>query len=241
MKKSISKKNKIKIKDLISKLQFNSFFYILLIATFITSIPSPALGFGSSTIPGGLICILLSIQLMLGFKKIYLPEFLLNIKIKKSIIKKLTTFISQKQITSNNDNKFFNSIILNKISGLMIFFNGVLMCIPIIFTNWHPSISTSIISLAHIIKNKNLLLLFYCLSIFMFIGYTLFFYLIFKVIKHYSKNYSLSDIMKNKKYLGLFYLLGFFVICASIFLFIIIFGAVGYFSKNVYVNLFMGK
>jgi hypothetical protein len=74
----------------------------------------------------------------------------------------------------------------------------------------------------------------------MFIGYSLFFYLIFKVIKKYSKKYSFAD-LKTKKYIGLFYLLSFFVICASIFLFIIIFGAIGYLSKNVYINLFTNK
>ena len=196
MKKISIKQNKIKIGEIITKLQLNSFFYILLISTFITSIPTPAIGLGSSTIPTGLICVILSIQLMLGYKKLYLPEFLLNIKIKKSVINKLTTFISKTQKNRKGDNTFFNSQILNKLSGLIIFFNGVLMCIPLIFTNWHPSISTTFISLAHIIKNKNLLVLFYFLSLFMFIGYSLLFYLIIKVVKQYSKNFSLSN-LKN--------------------------------------------
>ena len=225
-----------KIKDIITKLQINAF-YILLISTFITSIPTPALGLGSSTIPGGMICLLLSIQIILGFKNIYLPDYLLNIKVKKSVMNRLTKYIRKIRQTRKPDNKFFNLKILNKLSGLIIFCNGVLMCIPLVFTNWHPSISTSVISLAHIIKNKNLLILFYFLSVFMFIGYALLFYLIIKVVKQYSKNFSLLD-LKTTKYVGLFYLLSFFIICASIFCFIIIFGAIGYFSKNVYIKLF---
>lgn len=226
----------IKIKDIITKLQINSFFYILLIATFITSIPTPALGLGTSTLPGGLICLILSIQMILGFKNIYLPDFL-NIKVKKSIIDRLTTYITKIRQIRKSDNKFFNLKILHKLSGLIIFCNGVLMCIPLVFTNWHPSISTSIISLAHITKNKNLLILFYFLSVFMFIGYALLFYLIINFIKQYSKNFSLYD-LKTSKYMGFLYLLSFFVICASIFCFIVIFVSIGYFSKNMYIKLF---
>lgn len=228
--KSNTNKNTIKIRDILKNLQSDSFFYILFISTFITSIPSPALVFGSSTIMGGIISILLSIQIFLGLKHLYLPDFLLDFKIKKSVIDKGNKYINK--FKTQKDNTFFNSKIFNKISALIIFLNGILMCIPLIFTNWHPSLSTSIISLAHIIKNKHLLILFYFLSIFMFIGFTLLFYIIFKLIKQYSSDISFSQIIKDNNFLKLFYMLGFFFLCASLFFFFILFKMFLYLSKK---------
>ena len=237
-----SKNNEnIKIKDVMKQLKYNSFYYLLLVVTFLTSIPTPALGLGTSTVPFGIICVFVSIQMILGFKHIYLPEFLLNIKIKKSTIEKITSYITRMRKVNKVENNFFNLKTINTISGLIILFNGILMSIPIVFTNWHPSISTSMISLSHIIKNKKLLILFYFLSIFMFIGYTIFFYFIYKSIKNFSSKKNLLDIFKNGKNVALFYLLGFFFICASIFLFLVTFGLVGLFSKNMYVKFFSGK
>lgn len=228
--KSNTNKNTVKIRDILKNLQSDSFFYILFISTFITSIPSPALVFGSSTIMGGIISILLSIQIFLGLKHLYLPDFLLDFKIKKSVIDKGNKYI--KKFKTQKDNTFFNSKIFNKISALIIFLNGILMCIPLIFTNWHPSLSTTIISLAHIIKNKHLLILFYFLSIFMFIGFILLFYIIFKLIKQYSSDISFSQIVKDSEFLKLFYMLGFFFFCASLFFFFILFKMLLYLSKK---------
>jgi hypothetical protein len=231
----------IKIKNVMKQLKYNSFYYLLLVVTFLTSIPTPALGLGTSTVPFGIICVFVSIQMILGFKHIYLPEFLLNIKIKKSTIEKITSYITRMKKVNKVEDHFFNLKIINTISGLIILFNGILMTIPIVFTNWHPSISTSIISLSHIIKNKKLLILFYFLSIFMFIGYAIFFYFIYKSIKNFSSKKNLLDIFKSGKNVALFYLLGFFFICASMFLFLVTFGLVGLFSKNMYVKFFSGK
>ena len=159
-----SKNNEnIKIKDVMKQLKYNSFYYLLLVVTFLTSIPTPALGLGTSTVPFGIICVFVSIQMILGFKHIYLPEFLLNIKIKKSTIEKITSYITRMRKVNKVENNFFNLKTINTISGLIILFNGILMSIPIVFTNWHPSISTSMISLSHIIKKQkviNIVLLF---------------------------------------------------------------------------------
>ena len=231
----------IKIKNVMKQLKYNSFYYLLLVVTFLTSIPTPALGLGTSTVPFGIICVFVSIQMIFGFKHIYLPDFLLNVKIKKSTIEKITSYLTRMKKVNKVEDRFFNLKIINTISGLIILLNGILMTIPIIFTNWHPSISTSIISLSHIIKNKKLLILFYFLSIFMFVGYAIFFYFIYKSIKNFSSNKNLLDIFKNGKNVALFYLLGFFFICASMFLFLVTFGLVGLFSKNIYVKFFSGK
>lgn len=239
IKEKNTKNDKIKIKDILSNVKIDSFFYIILLSTFITSIPSPALGLGSSTIPGGLLCIVLSIQIILGFKQIYLPNFISNFKIKNSFIKKINRYITKVNKIDTPEKKFFNLQILNKISGLMILCNGILMCIPFVFTNWHPSISSSIISLAHIIKNKKLLLLFYFLTLFMFVGYTLFFYLIYKAVKNYSLDKSIMNFVKKKEYRNLFYFLLFFVLCAILFLCMVVFGLLGFFSKKIFVKIFL--
>ena len=62
--KSNNNNDNIKIKNIMKQLKYNSFFYLLLVVTFLTSIPTPALGLGSSTVPFGMICIFLSIQMI---------------------------------------------------------------------------------------------------------------------------------------------------------------------------------
>ena len=179
--KNIESKNKyVKIDNILNSLNSNSFFYVFLLSTFITSLPTPAWGFGSSTVPAGLICLFLSIQLFFNYKHIYLPKYLLDIKIKKSIFDKINSYIKNKKTKEYEE----FSKIFNKTSAIIIFLNSILMCIPIIFTNWLPSLSTTLISLAHILKNKKMLYLYYVLSIIMLIVYLIIFTLGYKVGKN---------------------------------------------------------
>ena len=224
-------KKKIKIKDILKNLNTDSFFYILFITTLLTSIPTPAIALGSSTVPIGLISIFLSVQIILGFKHFYLPEFLLNFKINKSIIDTVDKYITK---LKKKDDKFFDLKIIDKISGLIIFLNGILMSIPIIFTNWHPSLSTTFISLAHITKSRKILQLFYFLSIFMFVGFGLLFYIMFKIINKYSNNVPFMEIIKEKSISKLLYILSFFFICATLFFFFILFKISQYASIKIY-------
>ena len=68
------------IGNIIKSFEKDSFFIILFFSTFITSIPSPSYGFGTSTMIGGLISLLVAIQLLFNLKKLYLPEFILKKK-----------------------------------------------------------------------------------------------------------------------------------------------------------------
>ena len=102
--KTISKKIKnillngnnkyLTIGNIIKSFEKDSFFIILFFSTFITSIPSPSYGFGTSTMLGGIISLLVSIQLLFNFKKLYLPKFILKKKIKLKKIKKKEKIIN---------------------------------------------------------------------------------------------------------------------------------------------------
>ena len=182
--KEINKGKTISIEKILELLDSTSFFYFLFIITFFTSIPAPSWGLGGSTIPGGILSFVISIQLILGYKTIYLPSYLRKKTVKTSYIKKIDEYLTRFNLKKNKKSLFLTETI-EKISGFFILCNSLLMMIPIIFTNWGPSFSISIISLSHILKNKWFLVLSYVLTVVMFILYIYF----FKFIIYYTKKF----------------------------------------------------
>ena len=120
--------------------------------TFFTSIPSPSWGLGTSTVPGGLLTIIISLQILLGFKHIYLPEFLQKRKIKTKYLKIAEKYGDKLKSNNQSNLNFFKNVILEKISAIFIFFCGILMTVHLIFTNWAPSFAVTFISISHILK-----------------------------------------------------------------------------------------
>ena len=173
---------KLSVKKLLLLLGDKSFFYFLFIITFFSSIPAPSWGLGSSTIPGGILCFIISLQILLGFKHVYLPNFIEKKKIKTKYIKKINSFFYKFKFKKLNDSFVFENSFIEKISAFFILMNSILMMIPIIFTNWAPSFCVTSISLSHILKNKWFLTLSLTLNIFMLIGYVYFFkYIIYYI------------------------------------------------------------
>ena len=74
------KKNSFTVREIIDYFKQDGIFAILFIITLPTSIPTPAHAFGSSTMIGGVITLLLSFQILLGYDTAYLPEFILKKK-----------------------------------------------------------------------------------------------------------------------------------------------------------------
>lgn len=188
----INNNNTISIDKLSSLLGSNSFFYLLFIVTFLTSIPSPIWALGTSTVPSGILTLLISSQMILGRKHIYLPAFLKKKNIKTKTIKTMEKYLSKLKTKSNSSKFFFENIILEKISAILIFFCGILMAMPIILTNWAPSFAVTFISISHILKNKFLLFLCYVLTLLMLFGYIYFFKIIIKYAKKFFRKFNIK-------------------------------------------------
>lgn len=168
----INKKKTLTIKEILDKLKKSSFFFLLFLVTLLTSIPSWSWGFGLSTVPGGIISLIISIQIMLGYNHIYLPKFLENINIKCNLLKKVLGYISIFKIKNSQLEKtLIENPLVTRISAMFILLNSILMMIPLLLTNWLPSLSVTFISISHIFKNTKLLMLCYILTIPMLLGY----------------------------------------------------------------------
>ena len=167
---SIYKKDKISIEELIEYIGRTSFFYFLFIITFITSIPSPAWGFGTSTIPGGLLTFFISIQILLNFKHIYMPEFIKRRQIKTKHLKKIMKYLDTFKSDKSNDYIFKNKLI-NKLSAILMIPCSFLMMVPLILTNWAPSFGITLLSISHILKNQLFLFFSYLFIAFIFVFY----------------------------------------------------------------------
>ena len=180
------------IGNIIKSFEKDSFFIILFFSTFITSIPSPSYGFGTSTMLGGIISLLVSIQLLFNFKKLYLPKFILKKKIKLKKIKKKEKIINKIldtfELLLKKNNESLLTFFFVKISALLIIFNSILMILPLILTNWLPSTTITLLSISYLFKDGRFFLFLLFFSLFVSIAYITIFRLIFLFFKK-SNNY----------------------------------------------------
>tara|TARA_B110001450_G_scaffold245802_1_gene259247 strand:+ start:3078 stop:3761 length:684 start_codon:yes stop_codon:yes gene_type:complete len=180
------------IGNIIKSFEKDSFFIILFFSTFITSIPSPSYGFGTSTMIGGLISLLVAIQLLFNLKKLYLPEFILKKKIKLKKIKKKEKIINKIldtfELLLKKNNESLLTFFFVKISTLLIIFNSILMIFPLILTNWLPSTTITLLSISYLFKDGRFFLFSLFFSLFVSIAYITIFRLIFLFFKK-SNNY----------------------------------------------------
>ena len=171
----------------------DGFFALFLIISFPTSIPSPSYGLGTSTMIGGFLCIFLSIQLILGFKKPYIPECIRNLNVDLSYLRgdvylRFDRFLREIETTSTPRYEFlFNFISLRLIALFIIIPSGLLMIIPVIFTNLIPSMIITFVSLTYLIQDGLYLLLACSVSV----SLILFYFFAFKFL--------IGIIKKNKK------------------------------------------
>jgi hypothetical protein len=180
------------IDNIIKSFEKDSFFIILFFSTFITSIPSPSYGFGTSTMIGGIISLLVAIQLLFNLKKLYLPEFILKKKIKLKKIKKKEKIINKIldtfELLLKKNNESLLTFFFVKISTLLIIFNSILMILPLILTNWLPSTTITLLSISYLFKDGRFFLFSLFFSLFVSIAYITIFRLIFLFFKK-SNNY----------------------------------------------------
>lgn len=177
--------------EIIDRFGQDGFFALLFIISFPTSIPTPAYGLGSSTMIGGFLSIILSIQLILGLDKPYFPEFIRKLKVDVSYLRgdmylkfdKILREIESKSIPRYTF--LFNFISLRLIALFIIIPSGILMMIPLVFTNLLPSMIVTFVSLSYLIQDG----LYLLLSCFVSLGFILFYFFAFKfLIQLYQKH-----------------------------------------------------
>ena len=131
--------------------------------TFITSIPLPPWGGGFETILGGLLCIFLAFQGLLGFKNVYVPEFLKTIKIDIGFIKesKYTKMVLSWIETHAKSYRYewAMNILTEKLMYLLVIPNSLLMLVPIVFTNGPPSQCITLMALSWLLYDGLYLLI----------------------------------------------------------------------------------
>lgn len=194
--REIKKNNKsIKIKDFIQTIGNEAFFHILFLSTILTSIPAPAWGFGTSTIPGGIITLILAIQIILDYQYVVLPDFIGNIEIKtkyfkEKYLKKMESLTNTlKNYSTKRFSEIFNFNHSNKITGVVLILQAILMLIPIIFTNLFPSLIVTSISYSYLVKDGLLLIIFWAFGVIGFFMYMFFFKYIIRYLKFLSNKF----------------------------------------------------
>ena len=181
------------IGEIIDTFGKDGFFALLFIISFPTSIPTPSYALGTSTMIGGSLCILLAIQLLLGFEKPYIPKFIRKLKVDVSYLRGdiyLKTDKILRQIESNSTPRFeflFNFISLRLIALFIIIPAGFLMLIPLIFTNLIPSMIVTLVSLTFLIKDGLYLFLSCFISVIIILLYFCAFKLLVQIFQKYKK------------------------------------------------------
>lgn len=181
-----NEKNKYTIDELLDHFGTGSIVVALILVTFITSIPLPPWGGGFETIPGGFLCIILALQGLLGFEKLYLPKFLKNIEVDVKMVKeseyieKMLNFID-KYVQPNRYEWAFNGI-LEKVMYLLVIPNALLMLVPIVFTNGPPSQCITLMALSWLLSDGFYFLLMLGISAFVFVAYIILFFVFAKFL-----------------------------------------------------------
>lgn len=194
-------KNVYTVQEIIDYFDKDSIFALLFLITLPTSIPAPPQAFGAETVLGGSLTVLLSIQLIMGFNKPILPKFITSKKINLGQLKDNKYYKKADKLLVKLESYFkkrytfvFQNIIIKIIAALMVI-PGILMIIPVVFTNLFPSISITLISFAFLFKDGLMLII----SSFLTVLVVLFYFIFFKFIVKMGKKFMRRDISKTYK------------------------------------------
>lgn len=169
-----TQKKKWTVQELLDFFEEDGIFTLIFLISFPTSIPSPAWGLGFSTFIGGVIILILSFQLIFGFKKAVLPTFITKQKIDVSFMQsdkfdKIYNFLLRlKEYTRS---RFKWALMARPIIGAFLIPQAILMMIPIPFTNWIPSVIATCVSFSYLFGDGLYLLIFLGVSVFTNIMY----------------------------------------------------------------------
>ena len=182
------------VKEVIDYFDKDSIFALLFLITLPTSIPAPPHAFGVETVIGGGLTVLLCVQLILGFDKPILPNSITLKKINlgqlenNKYYKKMDKLLLKLEYYFKKRYTFvFQRLVIKIIAATMII-PGVLLLIPVIFTNLFPSISITLISFSFLFKDGLMLIITSFFSLLVSLFYLFFFKYIFRVGKKFMRN-----------------------------------------------------
>ena len=169
-----TQKTKWTIQELLDFFGEDGIFTLIFLISFPTSIPSPAWGLGFSTFIGGVIILILSFQLILGYKSASLPEFITKQTIDVSFMQsdkfdKIYNFLLDLKEYTRSRLKW--ALMARPIIGAFLLPQAILMMIPIPFTNWIPSVISTCVSFSYLFGDGLYLLIFLGVSVFTNIMY----------------------------------------------------------------------
>jgi len=193
------------IQEIIDYFDKDSIFALLFLVTLPTSIPAPPQALGAETVFGGSLTVLLSIQLIMGFDKPILPKFITSKKINLGQLKDNKYYKKADKLLLNLEYYFkkrytfvFQNIIIKMVAALMII-PGVLMIIPLVFTNLFPSISVTLISFAFLFKDGLMLLVTSFFTFLVALVYLFFFKFIVRMGRKFMRSEKKNTLKKNIK------------------------------------------
>jgi hypothetical protein len=152
------KQNKYSVKQLIDYFGSDSHWAVIFIVNLPMTIPAPPYAGGFSTLPTGTLALILSIQILLGYKKVELPATLEKINIDISLLKSENykkvndTLIWLEKYLKKRKTDIFSAF-FEKVLAITIIPPSLLMMLPIIFTNWLPCVSVTLISFVYLFKD----------------------------------------------------------------------------------------
>jgi hypothetical protein len=179
----LKKKDIYTFEDIIQHFKNYGLFTLLFLLSFLSLFPTPLsplspllFPFGIESIPFGILIIIISIYLLVGVKKIYVPKFIRNRKINVSFLKKPTYnkikhYLKKIRLIFKPRLTWLFTRFSNNIIGILFIPLATIMIIPIVFTNLLPGICITLISMAVLFNDGLLLIIFMITGILVFLLY----------------------------------------------------------------------
>lgn len=187
-------KNVFTVQEILDIFGKDCIVFVMCLITFVTTLPLPPWGAGFEAVPGGILCILLSIQGLIGMDNIYVPSYVRRMEIDITFLQKSKSTMDTIEYIESWLNPHRMLYVFNKATEmfmyLLIIANSLLMIIPIVGTNALPSLSITMLTLAWIMNDGIMFSTVYALSICMLLAYLCIFMWFSKYI--YKNRRSLS-------------------------------------------------
>lgn len=166
---NIYKKNtndNIKIGDLLKSVDTGGFALMILIFSLLLIIPVPP------PIPtiAGVIIMFFSIQMSIGLQQVWLPKFITEKSIQRKtlafIVEKSSIYLYKLERFTRKRLVFANSVVVEKIVGIIIFILATITLTPIIFANSVPGTAIFLISFGLLNKDGLIVVIGFLVGLF---------------------------------------------------------------------------
>lgn len=144
----LKKVSRVSIRNILKNNADNGYFIIFLMAIF-SLIPTPS-PFPIISFAFGIVLVFLSIQLLMGKKRFYLPHKIKKISFRKKVvdtlIEKIMPFLKKTEIFAKNRMQFFKKSSVITLINIIILLSSFSICTPIPLTNTLPAVGIILIT-----------------------------------------------------------------------------------------------